>query len=154
MEQGTGKSIPIRVLSVAKILPFAGVAEMDWAGVRVLALAMYLDWTGQFIIVGVSTAVLAAASCLPGRVSRFYRSLALGLLSGSLLGAVGWVGLIEFMERQGAGSLSWVPEPILFGWPGDLMAKLYHFAPLIGALAGAFCGWLIIRLRRRPDGTS
>jgi hypothetical protein len=127
---------------------------MDWAGVRVLVLAMYLDWTGQFIIVGVSTAVLAAAGCLPGRVSRFYQALALGLLSGSLLGAAGWVGMVEFLDRQAAGSLSWVPRWIVFGWFGDLMDKFYFYAPLVGALAGAFCSLLISRLRRRPGDPS
>jgi glycerol uptake facilitator-like aquaporin len=58
---------------------------------------------------------------------------------------------VEFFDRQGAGSLSWVPRWIVFGWFGDLMDKFYFYAPLVGALAGAICGLLVIRLRRRAS---
>jgi hypothetical protein len=127
---------------------------MDWSEGMTLALAMVLDWTGQFIIVGTCTVVLAVVGCFRSRIPRFCRALALGLLSGSLLGAAGWVGMVEFFDRQGAGSLSWVPQSIMFGWPGNLMAKLYDYAPLAGALAGAYCGLLINRLRRRAGDAS
>jgi preprotein translocase subunit Sec61beta len=115
-----------------------GVAEMDWAEVVVLALAMSLDWTGQFIIVGVSTALLAVVGLIRSRFPRSCRVLIITIISGTVLVVAGWIGFLRFLQSQGPGALPMSPDSILYACLVYSMNVMLQYAPLIGALAEPF----------------